>query len=243
MPRLLLLLALLAAVASGPATAQTGAVVGRVVDVDSDLPLPTASVALYRDTTFVTGASADIDGNVRVRGVAAGTYAVRISFIGYETTTLEAVTVAAGETDFGTIRMSPEPSALAEVSVSAERPPVQTQIDRTVYTTADDPVAEGGNATDVLATLPSVDVDIDGNVSLRGAGNVAVFINGRPAPVSGDFLASYLASLPAGGRTEEPVDHFVAPPDGVIEKTVPAMAIIDPATVPSSRLAPSAPPE
>lgn len=196
---LLLLLALLAAPAG---LAQSGALVGRVVDADSELPLPTATVALYAvagaDTTFVTGASSNLDGVFRVANVAAGTYAVNVSFVGYDAESLADVAVGPGETDLGTIGLAPSAAALDEVRVTAERTQVQTRIDRTVYDTADDPVAEGGTATDVLSTLPSVDVDIDGNVSLRGAGNVAVFINGRPAPVSGEFLASYLQSLPAG---------------------------------------------
>ena len=216
-----ILLLLLAALAAAPATAQGGAVTGRVLDAESDLPLPTATVALWQiagaDSTFVTGASTGMDGAFRVDNVAPGAYDVLVSFVGYDAWRQPA-TVEGGAVDLGTIRLAVEAAALGEVRVAAARTQVETQIDRTVYNTADDPVSEGGTATDVLSTLPSVDVDIDGNVSLRGAGNVAVFINGRPAPVSGEFLASYLQSLPAGAveRVEViPNPSAAFEPDGV----------------------------
>jgi outer membrane receptor protein involved in Fe transport len=213
---------LAALLAAAPALAQDGAVVGRVVDAESDLPLPTASVALWEiagaDSTLVTGVTASIDGDFRLASVPVGTYDVVVSFVGYDDVRQRGVAVGAGETDLGTVGLAPTAEALGEVEVAAERVQVQTRIDRTVYDTADDPVAAGGNATDVLSTLPSVDVDVDGNVSLRGSGNVAVFINGRPAPVQGEFLASYLASLPAGivERVEViPNPSAAFEPDGV----------------------------
>lgn len=217
-----LLLFLLVLAVAPAASAQQGVVTGRVVDVDGDLPLPTASVALWSidgaDSTLVTGVTTNIEGAFRIERVPAGTYDVVASFVGYDDWRQSGVAVDGAEVDLGTVRLAPSAEALAEVQVTAERSQVQTQIDRTVYDTADDPVAEGGNATDVLSTLPSVDIDIDGNVSLRGAGNVAVFINGRPAPVSGEFLASYLQSLPAGSveRVEViPNPSAAFEPDGV----------------------------
>ncbi|MEM6289147.1 MAG: TonB-dependent receptor, partial [Bacteroidota bacterium] len=212
---------LLALVLAAPVGAQTGALTARVVDAESDLPLPTATASVLAvsgaDSTFVTGAAANIDGVVRVSGLEAGAYVVVVSFVGYDDVT-EAVEVGAGEVDLGTVRLGVAAEALSEVRVTAERTQVQTRIDRTVYSTADNPVNEGGSATDVLSNLPSVDVDIDGNVSLRGAGSVAIFINGRPAPVSGDFIAAYLRSLPAGtiDRVEViPNPSAAFEPDGV----------------------------
>ena len=207
------LLALLAA----PGAYAQGVVTGRVVDADSGLPLPTATVALYVGDSLATGVTASIDGDFRV-DAAPGTYDVRVSFVGYDEVRQPGVAVGPGETDLGVVGLAPSAEALGEVQVAAERPQRQARIDRTVYDTADDPVAEGGNATDVLSTIPSVDIDIDGNVSLRGSGNVAVFINGRPAPVSGEFVASYLASLPAGSidRVEViPNPSAAFEPDGV----------------------------
>ena len=213
--RFTFLLLLLAGLAM-PAAAQDAAVTGRVVDAGNSLPLPTATVALYAADSLVAGSTTNIEGAFRVEA-PTGTYDVRVSFVGYEEVRQLELAVS-GETDLGEIGLVPEAEALGEVSVAAERPQRQARIDRTVYDTADDPVADGGNATDVLSTIPSVDVDIDGNISLRGSGNVAVFINGRPAPVSSEFVASYLASLPAGAidRVEViPNPSAAFEPDGV----------------------------
>ncbi|OZC03272.1 TonB-dependent receptor domain-containing protein [Rubricoccus marinus] len=201
------------------ALAQDGSVTGRVLDAESDLPLPTATVALWSlgaDSTLVGGGSANLDGEFSVTA-ERGQYTLVVSFVGYGDVR-QRLTLGAQPVEVGAVRLSPDTEALATVSVQGERTQVASRIDRTVYNTADDPVSSGGSATDVLANLPSVDVDIDGNVSLRGAGSVAVFVNGRPSPVSGDFIASYLRSLPAG--TIERVEVIPNPsaafePDGV----------------------------
>lgn len=184
-----------------------GTVSGRVVDAEDGDPLATASVAVWQlpgspsaDTTLVTGAITGPDGAFRVEGLRAGRYRVVVSFVGYINQIFEGVEISAAdrEIDLGTVELAPDVAVLEGVEVEAERQQVQVQIDRTVYSTADDPAAAGGSATNVLENIPSVDVDVDGNVSLRGSGNVAILINGRPAPVSGEFLAAYLQSLPAG---------------------------------------------
>ncbi len=216
MRRLSALLLVLVAFASA-VSAQTGAVTGSVVEAGTDLPLPTATVALYADTTLAGGVTANINGLFEIADVAPGTYDLVVSFVGYDDAR-QPVVVGAEAVDVGAIALAQTAAALREVRVTARRAQVQSRIDRTVYSTADDPVAEGGSATDVLATLPSVDVDIDGNVSLRGAGSVAIFINGRPSPVSGDFVAAYLQSLPAGSieRVELiPNPSAAFEPDGV----------------------------
>ncbi|MDX1532552.1 MAG: outer membrane beta-barrel protein, partial [Rhodothermales bacterium] len=171
--------------------------------------LVSASVAVWRtpppesvrDTTLVTGAITDAGGAFRVEGLRPGRFRIVVSFVGYETERVEDVVLrprGTMEADVGTVALAPDVEALDGVEVEAEREQVSVQIDRTVYNTADDPVAAGGTATNVLETIPSVDVDVDGNVSLRGSGNVAVLINGKPAPVSSEFIAAYLQSLPAG---------------------------------------------
>ncbi|MEM9999105.1 MAG: TonB-dependent receptor, partial [Bacteroidota bacterium] len=199
------------------ATAQV-AVTGRVLD--GDLPLPTASVVLWEvagaDSSFVNGTTTTLDGNFRIE-VPAGTYTLVASFVGYNDVRQQVVAEGTA-VDVGVLRLAPSAAALGEVRVTARRSQVAARIDRTVYSTADNPVNEGGTATDVLSNLPAVDVDIDGNVSLRGAGSVAIFINGRPAPVSADFIAAYLRSLPAGtiDRVEViPNPSAAFEPDGV----------------------------
>ncbi|MEM1125574.1 MAG: TonB-dependent receptor [Bacteroidota bacterium] len=201
-----------------PTAAAQVAVTGRVLD--GDLPLPTASVVLWEvtgaDSSLAGGTTTTFDGDFRIE-VPTGVYTLVASFVGYDDARQQVV-VEGAAVDVGALRLVPSVGALEEVRVTARRSQVSARIDRTVYSTADNPVNEGGTATDVLSNLPAVDVDIDGNVSLRGSGSVAIFINGRPAPVSADFIAAYLRSLPAGtiDRVEViPNPSAAFEPDGV----------------------------
>ncbi|MEM1055834.1 MAG: TonB-dependent receptor [Bacteroidota bacterium] len=200
-------------------SAQEATLTGSVLDGESDLPLPTATVALWTpgaDSSLVGGVTANIDGEFSLQA-EPGEYSLVISFVGYQTMR-QPLSVGTEAVDLGVVRLLPDAAALSTVQVRGERSQVAARIDRTVYSTADNPVNEGGTATDVLSNLPSVDVDIDGNVSLRGSGSVAIFINGRPAPVSADFIAAYLRSLPAGtiDRVEViPNPSAAFEPDGV----------------------------
>lgn len=165
-------------------------------------PLIGATVAVWRqrDTLLVTGSVTDGEGRFAIDGVAGGRYRVVISSVGYEMRTFENVRISPEEprVDLGTVGLLPEAALLGDVVVEAGRDRVEFQVDRTVYNVADDPIALSGSVTDLLETLPSVDVDVEGNVSLRGTGNVAILINGRPAPISAEFVSAYLQQLPAG---------------------------------------------
>ncbi|MEM1044146.1 MAG: TonB-dependent receptor [Bacteroidota bacterium] len=188
-------------------TLPTGVVTGTVVD-QASLAVPTSSVAVWRvprpgsgrDTSLVTGTISEADGTFRIEGIPPGRFYVDVSHVGYLSTRVEDVRInqRARLVELGEIVLAADVEQLEGVQVEAEREQVSVQIDRTVYNTADSPATAGGNATDVLETIPSVDVDIDGNISLRGSGNVAVLVNGKPAPVAAEFIAAYLQSLPAG---------------------------------------------
>ncbi len=202
MPVRYLLLALLLALAA-PAFAQGaagGAVTAHVVDAETGEALPQATLALYTlpDTTFATGGAADVDGLVRIDPVRPGRYTARVSFVGYVTQTLGDVTVSTGApTDLGDIRLAASAAVLGEAEVTAQREFVEQQADRTVYNVQEQAVTAGGSAIETLQTLPSLEVDTDGNISLRGNQNVVIQINGRPVPVRGAFLAALLRQIPA----------------------------------------------
>ncbi|HET6568995.1 MAG TPA: TonB-dependent receptor [Rhodothermales bacterium] len=179
-----------------------GRITGTVIDAKDNSPIPSATVAVWgvRDSSLVTGALSDEEGSFAVEGIRPGRYYVRISSLGYETQTISDVTLRAPSAmavKLGTVKLASDTQVLSEVQVTGERPMVTMEVDRTVYNTENQIVSSGGAATDVLQNIPSVDVDVDGNISLRGNQNVAVLINGRPAPVHGDALASFLQSIPA----------------------------------------------
>ena len=177
-----------------------GTITGTIVDAETGESLPSATVALYAapDSSFATGAAADLDGAFRVEAVRPGTYQVRVTFLGYVTRRLRGVAVAPGQTvDVGRIALAPDAAQLDGAEVVGQRELVEQRADRTVYNVQGQSVTAGGSALETLATLPSVEVDTDGAVSLRGNQNVVVQINGRPVPVRGTQLASLLRQIPA----------------------------------------------
>ena len=193
--------------AAAPSFAQTpgagrpqGAVTATIVDDATGAPLPSATLSIFsvRDTSFVTGGAADADGAVRIDPIRPGDYLARASFIGYESRPLDVFTVAAGApTALGEIRLGESAAVLGEAEVTARREFVEQQADRTVYNVQEQAVTAGGSAIETLQTLPSLEVDTDGNISLRGNQNVVIQINGRPVPVRGAFLAALLRQIPA----------------------------------------------
>jgi outer membrane receptor protein involved in Fe transport len=215
-------LALIVLLLAPPAVAQapsSGRLLGRVVDGATGAPLPQATVALYdADAAFVTGTAAGPDGAFAL-AITPGTYRVRVSFVGYASVEREDVAVGAGAlVDLGEVRLAEDAALVGEAEVTAERELVEQRADRTVYNVAAQPVTAGGSALEALQTLPSVEVDTDGNLSLRGGQNVAVHLNGRPVPVRGAQLAALLRQIPAS--TVERVEVMPNPsaryePDGM----------------------------
>ena len=184
-----------------PAIPSVGHISGTVVDSDTERPIETATVALWsaRDSSLVTGAVTDEAGRFDLEQLQGGRYYLTVSFIGYRSRTIDDINLSQTmrHADLGKVGLGPDTAMLEEVRVEAERGFMETRIDRTVYNTKDQLVAVGGSATDVLRNIPSVEVDVDGKVSLRGSQNVAVLLNGRPAQMNGDMLASFLQGLPA----------------------------------------------
>lgn len=178
--------------------AAPGEIRGTITD-ESSLPVARAAIAVRAkgDSVLVTGAFAGADGSFRVQGLRPGTYVLRITLLGIRPAVREVtIPAAAPQVALGTIQVARVAVALQGVSVEAERDAVTIEPDRNSYRSRD--VAPAAtNASEVLESVPSVQVDGEGKVSLRGNENVAVQINGRPSPLRGTQLAAYLKSLPS----------------------------------------------
>jgi ferric enterobactin receptor len=185
--------------AGAPLPTGPGEVRGSVVDANGNAPVARASVAVRNKPagTLVAGAIAGTDGSFKIQGLRPGGYTLRITFLGFGPTLQDiSITPASPVANVGIVKLSRVAVALAGVSVTEERDAVTIEPDRNSYRAkAVAPAAT--NATEVLEAVPAVQVDGDGKVSLRGNENVAIQINGRPAPITGAQLASYLKSLPA----------------------------------------------
>ena len=185
------------------ASAQKGTVSGKVFDKKSNAGIEYASVVLLnpQDSSLVKGVGAITASNGAFSFTAPyGSYLLRVTFMGYAPYYhQEMVTLSQRHTHFqvGKVYITPSAAALDAVVVSAERTMVEYQLDKRVVNVDKNIVASGGTATDVLQNVPSVSVDNDGNVSLRGSSNVKVLINGRPYELMGNDLETLLEQTPA----------------------------------------------
>ena len=179
--------------------AARGEVLGTVVDTATREPLPQASVAIRsrKDSSLVTGAIAGADGTFRIQGLRPGDYYLRTTSIGFRPRSYTfSITEGAPRANVGILTLTRIAVTLQSVQVAGERPTVVIEPDRNTYR-AKDVAPAAANASEVLQATPSVEVDGDGKVSLRGNENVAIQINGRPSPISGVQLAAYLKQIPA----------------------------------------------
>ena len=182
-----------------PPAAAPGEIRGTVLDAESGAPVARASVALRSaaDSALVAGAIARPDGTFRIEGLRPGSYYLKVSMMGYGAHTARvAVDPASPRLNAGSVRLARAAIALEGLEVTATRQAVTIAPDRNTYQIRQ--VAPAAtNASEVLEAVPSVEVDADGKVSLRGNENVVVQINGRPSPIRGAQLAGYLKQLPA----------------------------------------------
>jgi hypothetical protein len=147
----------------------------------------------------VARATTSPEGTFRIQGLRFARYRVTVRAIGYAPRTLPPIDVAASDPsiDVGNVALTAVAHQLESTSIVAQRQDVQLAPDRNTYVVRDMPSTRGGTALDVLRGVPSVDVDIDNVVSLRGNSGVVVQINGRKSPMKPSQLGNFLAQLPA----------------------------------------------
>ncbi|MEP7265453.1 MAG: TonB-dependent receptor, partial [Bacteroidota bacterium] len=183
-------------------TPKTGIILGSVIDAASGEPVEYAAIAVFsvRDSSLKGGSLSNEKGKFTVTELPAmGRFRIKISFIGYADWQSEPVmlTPQKGSYDIGVVKMNVSGKNLNEVDITAEKSDFQNSIDRKVYNVDKNLVNVGGTATDVLQNVPSVTVDMDGNVSLRGSGAVTVFIDGKPSTLTGGSRQAILQQIPA----------------------------------------------
>jgi outer membrane receptor protein involved in Fe transport len=175
-------------------------ITGVVIDRVTKKPLQLVNVSLLRaaDTTIVTGSATDSSGRFLLVNVPVGTYRLRFSLLSYARRILSPVRVeSTGRADVGTVRLVESPVDLQEVVVKGEKAMLVQGIDRKIYNVEQDLAAATGSASDLLRNIPSVEVDIDGNVTLRGSGDVSILVNGKTSPMMKRNSAEVLQQMPA----------------------------------------------
>ena len=181
-----------------PAPTTTGKVSGKLVDSKGD-PVSYATVTLLRtDSSVVNGDLSKDDGSFSIAPTGLGSFRLKIESIGSSTKVVN-VTITADSTDknLGKIKIAQSETTLKTATVTGEKPVVELKVDKKVFNVEKNITSSGGSATDVLQNVPSVSVDVDGAVSLRGKSGVTILIDGKPATLLGSDVTSALQSMPA----------------------------------------------
>lgn len=172
---------------------------GKVIDAQTQTPLEFATIALYRlpDSTVAGGGITDIAGAFTLE-IKPGLYFARIEYLSYKSRFIGGIDLNDGrmERDLGAITLEPAANTLDEVVISAEKSQMQFGLDKRVFNVGKDLANKGGSAADILDNVPSVTVDVEGNVSLRGSENVRILIDGKPSGLVA-FGSDGLRQLPA----------------------------------------------
>jgi outer membrane receptor protein involved in Fe transport len=171
-----------------PLSAQTlGAVSGTLLDQSTHQPLPFASVLLLRlpDSTVVANAQTSENGKFTLVSLVLGSYVLRAEALGYRPTRRRAtLSTATPVLDLGEWQVAPAAVQLGSVVVQGEKAAIANDLDKKVINVGKDLNSVGGTAADVLQKVPSVAVDENGQVSLRGNAGVTLYLDGKPAPSS-----------------------------------------------------------
>ncbi len=178
-----------------------GKIKGVVIDNSTKQKVEFATIALYKqkDSSLVNGVVAGINGDFQLVEIPYGRYFMKINFIGYKQLVIDSIAIRpfSAEINLEQIQLKSNTEQLVEVEVSSEKSTLQLGIDRKIFNVEKSIVSEGGSASDVLQSIPSISVDIDGNISMRGSGNVTVLIDGKPSGLTGSSRAAILQQIPA----------------------------------------------
>lgn len=173
-------------------------ITGKVVESNSQQPIEFATIMLADKATksAITGTTTDIDGKFMLKSTTDNFY-LEITFIGFTKKTINEFSVVNGRVDLGKIVLLEDSETLDEVVVRAEKSSTEFQLDKRVFNVGKDLSSTGASALEVLNNVPSVNVNIEGEISLRGTGGVQILINGKPSVLSeqGNALGTLTADM------------------------------------------------
>ncbi|CAM1333552.1 TonB-dependent receptor domain-containing protein [Tenacibaculum aestuariivivum] len=201
MKKIILIIAILisiSTIAQKPARANISKITltGKIIEATSNHPLEYATLVLtHIQNKHVLGGITDTKGNFSIE-VPKGEYSIKVEFIGFKTKNLSNKKLTKN-TNLGTITLSEDAERLNEIEIIAEKSTVEIRLDKKIYNVGKDMTVKGGTASDVLDNVPSVNVDAEGAVSLRGSENVRILIDGKPSALVGLTGTDALRNLPA----------------------------------------------
>ncbi|MBR4136130.1 MAG: TonB-dependent receptor [Bacteroidales bacterium] len=178
-----------------PPSHDAGMVMGTITD-DNGVPLEYATIYVKKtsDSLVAQYGITDSEGKFRIADIPFGNYFLEIQYMGYKTTTSAPFTITKEKAVFkiDKFKMSDKSTDLETVVIRAQRDMIQSNLDKTVYNVESSVSSAGQTAVEVLEEIPSVSVDIEGNVSLRGSENVTILVDGRPTNLTLDQIPADL---------------------------------------------------
>ena len=172
-------------------------VTGVLRDAENNDFLPFVNLAVLDsiDSTFVKGGISNMEGVFEIADVPQGAFLLRVSAIGYQNFTMSFNVT--NNTNLGTLKIHPGVTSLNEVTVTAEKPLYAMDGEKLVYNVSEDPSIQTGTTEDALQNAPGVEVDVEGNITLRGVSSVEIWVNDKPSKLTEENLKTYLQTLPA----------------------------------------------
>lgn len=178
--------------------AAQGSVRGRVLDKQTDEVLQFVNIKLTQGDKLVQGSITDAKGSFHLTNIADGQYTLTVSFVGYKTLTRRVnLTPQNRRHTFPALYLAEDSKTLKEVQVTGQRSQMKLEVDRKTFSVDNVLAAAGGNATELLEQIPSIEVTTDGEISLRGNSSVEVWINGKASGMTSDNRYDILQQIPA----------------------------------------------
>ena len=170
---------------------------GVLVDSLNNERLPYVNVGMMRavDSVFVAGTSSNEEGYFKLEHIPDGKYVFFVSSIGYES--IKKTLSIDADLDMGVVKMKSGSTRLDDIVIVEKRPLFSNEGEKTLYNVSEDPSVQTGTVSDALQNAPGVEVDVEGNVSLRGVSSVDIWINGQPSNLNAENLKTYLQQMPA----------------------------------------------
>ena len=170
---------------------------GVLVDSLNNERLPYVNVGMMRavDSVFVAGTSSNEEGYFKLEHIPDGRYVFFVSSIGYES--IKKILDVDNNLDLGIVKMKSGSTRLDDIVIVEKRPLFSNEGEKTLYNVSEDPSVQTGTVSDALQNAPGVEVDVEGNVTLRGVSSVDIWINGQPSNLNAENLKTYLQQMPA----------------------------------------------
>ena len=182
------------------AQAPSGKIYGTVIDGDNKTPLEYATILLKNIKSQASmGGLTDEKGRFNVENIPIGTYLLEVSYIGYDSYIQKEFKISPPSLSLslGEVKLSQNASQLDVVEVIGEKSMFQLGGEKKIFNVDKNAISAGGNAMDAMKQIPTLDVTMDGNITLRGSENVIIYINGKPSGMTADSKQAILESLSA----------------------------------------------